>query len=69
MRIDGSYQYTAVLLRKGSGGTSSLANILGRIEAGTAPFLRADALRGNVYEFVFTDIAPYLLSDRSKETR
>jgi hypothetical protein len=26
-------------------------------------FLRADALRGNVYEFVFTDIVPYLLSD------
>ena len=26
-------------------------------------FLRADALRGNVYEFVFTDIVPYLLHD------
>lgn len=25
-------------------------------------FVRADALRGNVYEFVFTDIAPYLFS-------
>ncbi len=28
-------------------------------------FLRADALRGNVYEFIFTDIVPYL---RSGET-
>ncbi len=26
-------------------------------------FVRRDALRGNVYEFVFTDIVPYLLSD------
>jgi hypothetical protein len=27
-------------------------------------FLRADALQGNVYEFVFTDILPYLRSHR-----
>jgi hypothetical protein len=27
-------------------------------------FLRPDALRGNVYEFIFTDIIPHLLSDR-----
>jgi len=27
-------------------------------------FLRADALRGNVYEFVFTDIVPYLWEGR-----
>ncbi len=25
-------------------------------------FLRADALAGNVYEFIFTDIVPHLLS-------
>jgi len=27
-------------------------------------FLRGDALDGNVYEFIFTDIFPHLMSDR-----
>ena len=29
-------------------------------------FLRADALDGNVYEFIFTEILPHLLSGDSK---